>query len=378
MTCPVRLLLSAVVLLAGCGDHEPSKDASQTNRTQRDGSVRLTNAEQSVLGIEFESVRERSLPDSAIRYGRVTAPPENDTRIVAPVDGTIRRVARARIGDTVPAGALIVELTPRMTEAEHVALRVQTADYQSQIAGTREDLALREAEARRARALAKDGLISAADLQETETTLATTRAKLDGLERANQAQDTAQHAPASVTAPGSGVLAELNDSLGAAVASGDLIARLVSAGPRWLDVAVSPEEAVGMAYEVQAGDRWVPAQLKARGSVVRPDGTRLDRLEVAQRDAVALLPGASVAVRIARTAAVGPVVPESAIVPAAGSDLVFVAASPGLFAPRRVQVIARFGDFARVEGLRSDEQVVVRGAMALRGEQLRTGLGDQD
>ena len=378
MKCAAGFVLFAAILIASCGVHESNKDAPQPDRTQRDGSFRLTNAEQSVLGIEVQSVRERSLPNAAIRYGRVTAPPGSDTRIVAPVDGTIRRVARARIGDTVPAGTLIVELTPRMTEAEHVALRVQTADYQSQIAGTREDLSLREAEARRARALAKDGLISAAELQETETTFAISRAKLEGLERANQAQDTAQQAPVSVIAPGSGVLAELNASVGAAVASGELIARLVSAGPRWIDVAVAPEEAAGTAYEVQAGDRWVPAELQARGTVVRSDGMRLDRLEVAQRDALALLPGASVAVRVATTAAVGPVVPESAIVPAPGSDLVFLTSSAGLFTPCRISVIARFGGFARVEGLRSDEQVVVRGAMALRGEQLRTGLGDQD
>jgi membrane fusion protein, heavy metal efflux system len=122
-----------------------------------------------------------------------------------------------------------------------------------------------------------------------------------------------------------------------------------------------------------------PARFVSRGAVVGPDGARRDRLEVDAADAALLPPGATVAVRLARATGRGVLVPVGALVPGAGGDGVFVETAPGLFEQRTVRVAARFSGPARLAaGLRGGEKVVTRGAMALRGELLRSQLGEDD
>ena len=115
--------------------------------------------------------------------------------------------------------------------------------------------------------------------------------------------------------------------------------------------------------------------------MVDDDGTRHDRLEVdgvGGADA-ALVPGATVSVRVARGTASGVVVPESAVVPGIGADTVWVETAAGHFAARPVRVAARFGGQVRLAaGLAAGDQVVVRGAAGLRGEALRPVLGEED
>ncbi|MGZ3460277.1 MAG: hypothetical protein ACXU86_17445, partial [Archangium sp.] len=131
---------------------------------------------------------------------------------------------------------------------------------------------------------------------------------------------------------------------------------------------------------VAAGRDWVPARLVSRGGVVAAeDGARHDRLEVGAAKTVALLPGAVVAVRLARDDREGILLPESALVPGIGGEVVYVEVSPGVFVPRPVQVAARFGGRVRLaSGLSGSEQVVVRGAMALRGEAFRVESPEED
>lgn len=119
----------------------------------------------------------------------------------------------------------------------------------------------------------------------------------------------------------------------------------------------------------------MPARLVARGGIVGVDGTRRDRLEVDTAQAAALLPGSTVSVRVGVGETRGVLVPESALVPGAGADLVFVETSAGVYAPRSVRVAARFCGKARLAtGVAAGTRIVTRGAMSLRGESLRSEL----
>lgn len=90
-----------------------------------------------------------------------------------------------------------------------------------------------------------------------------------------------------------------------------------------------------------------------------------------------LVSGQTVAVRVARGTTRGVILPETAIVPAAEGDILYIEVQKGVFAPRRVRVAARFGGKVRVvSGVEAGEKVVVRGGMALRGESLRSQLQD--
>jgi multidrug efflux pump subunit AcrA (membrane-fusion protein) len=180
----------------------------------------------------------------------------------------------------------------------------------------------------------------------------------------------------TLRSPVDGVVVTLNASMGAGVNQGDVIARVVKSGPQLVDVAVAPSEVTGTAYEVQIGDQWLPARLIAAGGRVE-DGMRSDRLSIEGGQARAL-PGATVPVRVARQVATGVVVPESAIVPVPGGELVFVEVEQR-FAPRLVTLAARFGGKVRLaSGVTIGEPVVVAGAMGLRGETLRFALNQTE
>jgi multidrug efflux pump subunit AcrA (membrane-fusion protein) len=86
-----------------------------------------------------------------------------------------------------------------------------------------------------------------------------------------------------------------------------------------------------------------------------------------------------VAVRLATAPSRGVVIAESAVLPSAGGDVVYVEPKHGTFELRLVRIAARFGGRVRLTtGVKVGESVVVRGASALRGEALRSSLGGED
>lgn len=344
-------------------------------RLQPDGTLRLTDADRRALGLAVTEAVAEDLPDVTLRFGRVRARWGDEALVVAPVSGRITSAPTATLGAPVAAGATVVQITPTLATAERISMDVQGAQFQGQIEATARELATREAEAVRARELARGAIVSAERLQQAELAVATTRARLQGLERSRGAQTQGEHAAVALRAPAGGALVALDASLGALVHAGDVVARILRPGPRWVDVATSADDPTGDGYEVAAGPAWVPAHLLARGAVVEDDGTRRDRLVVEATEAVPLLPGATVPVRVARGAPRGTVVLEAALVPDVGGDVVYVEVRPNLFAVRAVEVAARFRGRARLAaGLRAGERVVTVGAMALRGESLRGAL----
>lgn len=381
---PPAVALLAVALLASCGESESEREeramaAAVPPRLEPDGTIRLTDADRRALGLAVTEALAEDLPDVTLRLGRVRARLGDEALVVAPVSGRIVRAPAAALGALVTAGDAVVQITPTLATAERISMDVQAAQFQGQIEATARELATREAEAVRARDLARGAIVSAERLQQAELAVATTRARLQGLERSRGAQAQGERTAVALRAPAGGTLVALDASLGAMVRAGDVVARILQAGPRWVDVATAPDEPTGDGYEVAAGPAWVSARLLARGAIVEDDGTRRDRLVVDAVGAVPLLPGATVAVRVAHGAPRGTVVPEAALVPDAGGDVVYVEVRPNLFAARAVRVAARFHGRARLAaGLHDGERVVTVGAMALRGESLRGALRHQE
>jgi hypothetical protein len=112
---------------------------------------------------------------------------------------------------------------------------------------------------------------------------------------------------------------------------------------------------------------WVEARLLSRGGVVRADGTRQDRIEVASPDAARVLPGATLAIEVVREVE-GVIVPEQAVALYAADAVVFVELEPGQFASRKVSLGARDDGLILVDGVSAGERVVTRGAPSLLGE----------
>ena len=345
-------------------------------RLQVVGTIKLSDSDRSALDLVVASAADGELADVALRFGRLRATPAEQALVVSPITGRIPRPPAILLGAAVVAGAALIEVVPTLAAAERISVNVQDTTLAAQIEGTQHELATQEAASVRARELAKSNIISQAQLQQAETAVATARARLEGLRRARQVQTTGEGSPLTLRSPVAGTVVTLNASVGAVVQQGDLLVQILKPGPRWIDVSVAPGEPTGERYEIAAGTKWLPARLIASGAVIDDDGTRHDRLQLdGGGEGANLLPGEIVSVRVARGAARGVVLPESAIVPGVEHDLVFVETAAGTFTARPVRLAARFGGHVRLaSGVQPGEKVVTRGAMALLGESRRSEL----
>lgn len=375
--------LATCLLLLGAGCHKPETEekVEHKSRLGRDGALHLSKEERQALDIQIAPATEGELAAALLRFGRVRARPGEEALVVAPFAGRVPRPPAVQPGATVSAGQPLLDLVPVLGAAERIAVGVQGAELQGQLQGAERELQTREAEAVRARELAQLQIVSAEKLQQAETALLTMRARVQALRQARGVQQSGSGAPMTLRAPVAGIVALVDAPVGIAVSAGSVLARILTPGPRWIDLAVAPDDPTGDAngYEVQAGTRWLPARLIARGVVVEEDGARHDRLELASTEAGAVLPGETVPVRVAAGAARGVLVPEQAVVPGAGGELLFVETAEGVFAPRPARVAARFGGQVRLlSGVQSGDKVVVRGALNLRGEAVRAELSPEE
>ena len=382
MRCPSAVIAVALALAAAAcsGESESEREeramrAAVPVRLQVDGTVQLSDADRAAAGLTVVVAAEGELPRTELRFGRVRVRTQEEALVVAPAAGRVVAPPAVQLGATVASGDPIVEVVPVLAAADRISLGMQRAQLEGQIRGAVEELATRESEAVRARSLA-GASVSVERVQQVELAVATTRARLDALRRAGAQQTVVQSATRSVLrAPAAGIVASLTPVVGELVQAGDVLARILRPGPRWIDVSVPPDEPTGSGYEVAAAHGWRSARLIARGAIVEDDGNRHDRLEVTPDELTPWIPGTTLAVRVAREQVRGVVLPDAAVVPGVGLDVVYVETTPGRFAPRRVQIVARLGGQVRIAtGVQVGERVVTQGAMALRGESLRGAL----
>ena len=375
-------LVSIAAVGAACGDRDRDDEPRVPSRVQG-GAIVLNDRSRAALDLVVAPAAEADLPEVRIRDGKVIARPGDELLIASPVAGRVTQVLRA-IGDRVTAGEPIASVSPSLGAAERASIGAQSAELAAQATQAEEDLRLREAEAARARDLARDGIVSQARLQEADAAVASARARLQAARQGLAAQAGAVGRTVPLIAPAEGTIIALSVGLGEGVDAGHPVARVLRAGARRIDLSVHAADPAASAYEAQVGDRWLPARLIARAIAVGDDGDRHDVLELDDTgpsvgQVVGPVVGSVVAVRLATAPARGPVVPESAVLAAGGGDVVYVEARPGRFEARVVQIGARLGGRARVAaGLQPGDRVVVRGAAALRGEALRSSLGDAE
>ena len=379
LACLALLTIAPAILLTACGESESARETramkdATPQRLRPDGTIQLSDQDRAALGLVVASAADGDLPESTLRFGRVVSLSANEGQVVAPVGGRVTRPPLAQLGSPVNAGAVLLEIAPALDTPDRIAVGTQAAEREGQIEVAAGELARAEADAARARQLSPH-IVSAAKLQEAETAVAASRARLEGLRNARTAASHAQTNPVSVSAPIAGTVTAITVDVGALVNKGDVLARIVREGPVWIDVSVPPDDPVGDRYVVTRSSGSIAARLLARGSVMDADGTRHDRLVVDAAQSAGLSPGASVSVQVAHGASRGIVVADSALVPGVETDTVFVETASGIFAARPVHVAARFEKQVRVaSGLKVGDRVVVQGAMALQGERLRSQL----
>ncbi|MGZ3460299.1 MAG: efflux RND transporter periplasmic adaptor subunit, partial [Archangium sp.] len=248
---PSALLVTLLLVASPGCSRENTQAAVPAPRYQSDGSVHLSSKEREALGLAVAPATKGHLPYVALRYGRVQARPGGDAVVVAPVTARVAEPARVQPGATVAAGAVLLEVEPQLAASERISLGVQGEELAGQIESTRRELETLKAEAARAKELAQASFLSTEKLQQAETSVTTTQARLSALLRAQEVQVQGRTHRMAVRAPVAGTVVSLTvPPLGAVVQPGDELARLVTPGPHWVEVLMPPEEPVADSYEV--------------------------------------------------------------------------------------------------------------------------------
>ena len=321
-------------------------------------------------------VRRGSLPRSTRGLARVRPPAGGEATVTAPVDGVLQARPWPYPGAAVRAGEALFRLVPRVAaDRSLTSLGAEVESLEAERAAARSRL-------ERLEELLEVEATSRREVEEAQTRAATLEARLDAARRdlsaARATREGTGAAEAHVLrAPFSGAVAALSATPGASVAAGDALARVVQTDRVWLEVELPPEGArqisaggaAGLAVAAGEGPALAIPQDSVRLISLAPEidpakGTVTALLEVrapelrlgATVDAEVLLAGARE----------GIVVPTSALVDDGGVTVVYLQLSGERFVRQEVEVEARQGERALVEGLVPGQRLVTRGGDAIR------------
>lgn len=369
----VLVIVSPLLLACQLSRSEDEEGARQMARVDAKGRVVLRETERHALDLRVAPARRGTLSAVRIRVGVVRARPADLDELVAPVSA--REIGPPAVlgGAAVKRGDVLLTLRPLVSIEARANARVTRARQRGEVRAARARIAALKTQLQRVLALVASKLATPADLARARADLASAEARLGGLRESSRLLGAIiGERPIAIRAPGAGVVTWIRARSGGFVRRGDVVARVLRAGARWIELAVPPDEDVGSRYRVEITGTWRSARLLRRGRVVASDGARRDRLEVDAGSAAPLLPGQAVAVRVL-TDLRGVVVPLPSVVSTPGHELVFVQVGTGTYEPREVSIRLRVGGKALVErGLQAGDRVVTRGTMALLQE-LRLG-----
>lgn len=358
-------LFVALALAPGC-----SGRPAEPPQARRQGPV--------AFPVEVESVTVQNV-DYVVRVvGSLEA--FETLQVTSRVAGVVERV-RFREGDAVVTNQVLVEIEPRRfklaLDAERAALAKAKAARADALAGL---------ERRQSAVQKTPGLIPGEEVATWKTRVATAEAEVAAAEAALGAADLNLR-DAFVRAPVKGIIETRNIQTGQYVQPGTVLATLVQRDPLLLRFSVPPEAATSLtrsqrvAFTVGETEESYAAKITHIAQVADSSTRQVPiAAEVERSSSPALRPGAFARVtarlgeRERQLAALGesaptgqPTIPESAIRPSEKGFIAFVI-KDGKAEERRLSLGLRTSD-GRVEvkeGLVPGEQLVIRGAEALR------------
>ncbi len=213
--------------------------------------------------IPVEAKPLRELAVHVERRAPASVVSENDSRLDAEVTASIRSL-RVRVGDTVKAGALLVELDDR-------DLRLAEQRERAALAALQADLELAQYQLERARTLARRQAVSDELLHQRQAAVATLQARSDG-QRAALAQAQRNLAKTQLRAPFAGLVRERLGQVGELARPGSPLLRLTDLE----HLEVSAQLATALAdslperVTLQANGRRYPLRLRQLLHTVDP------------------------------------------------------------------------------------------------------------
>jgi len=285
--------------------------------------------------------------------------------VAAEVSGRVTEVVRDE-GADVEAGAVVIAIDPERR-------RLEVADARAQLAQAEASLGEARREAERIRTLHGKGVASTARLEQVETELHLTRARLDAA-RARLGVAERALADARVMAPFAGVVAERHVSAGEYVQPGTPLFELVALDPIEAEFSLPEKEAarvrIGQQVDVHVApypDTPFPAEVTFVAPTVDHETHTLRVRAALSNPDRRLRPGFYARVDLGVEQRTGvPMVAEEAVLQRADGAVVF-RVTPDLRVERRVieTGIHREGRVEVRSGLAPGDRVVTRGHYAL-------------
>lgn len=333
-------------------------------------------------------VRRGTLARSVDGPARLRPRSGGEIRLTARVDGTLQATPWPHVGQSVASGEVLFRLSPRVVDEESLA------HLRGEVRALEADLQVARAQRDRMERLWESRIVSEQEVDEARARASALEARLDAARQDVESVRSAREGTGSgvdelaVRAPFAGRIARVEASPGAAVETGEMLARLVDPNPVWLHVALAPEDAgeldgtepTGVVLRGDGGNsvrlEGTAVQFVSRSPEIDPDTGKLDvLLELREPSLLDRFPlGSAVDARVLLDGTRdGIVVTASALVDDGGEPVVYLQLSGERFVRQPVTVLERQGDQVLVDGLTPGQRLVTRGGAALRRSALLAG-----
>ncbi len=386
----VTLVLRAAVLMgvaaAACRraiPPSPSPSPVVGAAAQRSG-IELSAEGVANAGIQTARASSEAFGPRLTATAAIEADPQHVARVGSRVAGRVTAID-VRLGDTVRRGQALVEIDAvelHQVALEYFTARARTRQAEDVLARQRQLVTERVGAVQDLRRAEADSAAFSAALHESEEHLhflGLTERDITAL------RDQTSHGEARSTlrAPIDGRVAALDVSLGQVLNGTEDLATITRLDLVWASLRVYERDLAnvtpGTSVEVRVPpwpQRVFPGVVSFVGDLVDPVTRTVEARAALSNPDGMLRPGMSATASVAlrgREAALW--LPVEAVQPHAPGEVVFVRTGPRRFAPRAVVVGPEQGGYVPVTaGLSPGEEVVVRGAFALRGELERAEL----
>ena len=372
---------------------DPRSEALEKG-AKRDSTVVVLDKTQLQKGhVIVETVRTQEIVSTLTIPGRLTFSEDQTWHVGAIANGKIENIS-ARVGDSVKANQVLGRLHSHevhearagyqqaQTELERArsaqGYAKQRRDRAQRLlelrAGSRQDLETAEADLRNAQAA----------IEKAQSDVEKERAHLEIFQLPIEGTDEEDDIP--ILAPAAGLVLERKATVGSVVNSGDDLFVITDISSVWMIAAANEEDLSklhpGQAVRIQVRaypDREFAGQILKLGEELEP-ATRTLQIRIAVPNPHGLLKPEMYATASVHQFGKRPalVIPEEAIQEIDGVPTVFVQDSENEFRARTVEPGQHTdGGIEIVEGLKRDENVVVKGGFALKSQMLKTMIQDQ-
>lgn len=375
---PLRLTLTLLVL-AGCGrGEEPAHLNAATPPLGSSGAVK-SDAQPRIetAVVEFSPSHQALTLAGKVAYGE-----DRYSRISSPLQGRVVEV-RVRLGDRVKAGAvLLVVDSPDIAQAYSEYMKEDSdLQYATRAYGLAKDLYEDKAMPLKDLKQAENELVKArAEFRRAKERLLSLRVPAEELNKPLDKQQITSRF--EMKSPLAGTVVERSVTPGQSVGGdpsqvlftvADLDMLQVVADLYERDLSLVKEgQFAKVTVEAYAGLDF-PATVATIGDVVDPTTRTIKLRAWVNNEAHKLKPEmfARLHIEIGDSAQIL-TIPREAILEADGKQFVYVMEAPDRYVKREVKVAGASGDQARIiDGLRSGERIVVKGAVLIKGQEVK-------